>query len=59
MSYLLKDHVGDIAEFGDAVSRIAAGGSVMDPDVVAELVARRRHRGGEVARTEMERCRSS
>ncbi len=27
MGYLLKDHVGDIAEFGDAVSRIAAGGS--------------------------------
>lgn len=38
MGYLLKDHVGDIAEFGDAVSRIAAGGSVIDPDVVAELI---------------------
>jgi len=44
MGYLLKDHVGDIAEFGDAVRRIAAGGSVIDPDVVAELVGRRRHR---------------
>ncbi|OLC25190.1 MAG: DNA-binding response regulator [Actinobacteria bacterium 13_1_20CM_2_65_11] len=44
IGYLLKDHVGDISEFGDAVRRIAAGGSVIDPDVVAELVARRRHR---------------
>jgi DNA-binding NarL/FixJ family response regulator len=44
MGYLLKDHVGDIAEFGDVVRRIAAGGSVIDPDVVAELVGRRRHR---------------
>ncbi len=44
VGYLLKDHVGDIAEFGDAVRRIAAGGSVIDPDVVAELVGRRRHR---------------
>jgi DNA-binding NarL/FixJ family response regulator len=44
IGYLLKDHVGDIAEFGDAVRRIAVGGSVIDPDVVAELVGRRRHR---------------
>jgi DNA-binding NarL/FixJ family response regulator len=44
VGYLLKDHVGDIAEFGDAVRRIAAGGSVIDPEVVAELVGRRRHR---------------
>ena len=44
VGYLLKDHVGDIADFGDAVRRIAAGGSVIDPDVVAELVGRRRRR---------------
>jgi DNA-binding NarL/FixJ family response regulator len=44
IGYLLKDHVGDIAEFGDAVRRVSAGGSVIDPDVVAELVGRRRHR---------------
>lgn len=44
IGYLLKDHVGDISEFGDAVRRIAGGGSVIDPDVVAELVGRRRHR---------------
>ena len=44
VGYLLKDHVGDIAEFGDAVRRIVAGGSVIDPEVVAELVGRRRHR---------------
>ncbi len=44
IGYLLKDHVGDIAEFGDAIRRIAIGGSVIDSDVVAELVGRRRHR---------------
>jgi len=55
VGYLLKDHVGDIAEFGDAVRRIAAGGSVIDPDVVAELVGRRRHREVIEELTERER----
>jgi DNA-binding NarL/FixJ family response regulator len=55
VGYLLKDHVGDIAEFGDAVRRIAAGGSVIDPDVVAELVGRRRHRDAIEELTERER----
>ena len=55
VGYLLKDHVGDIAEFGDAVRRIAAGGSVIDPDVVAELVGRRRHREAIEELTERER----
>jgi len=55
IGYLLKDHVGDIAEFGDAVRRIAAGGSVIDPDVVAELVGRRRNREAIEELTERER----
>jgi len=55
IGYLLKDHVGDIAEFGDAVKRIAAGGSVIDPDVVAELVGRRRNREAIEDLTERER----
>ncbi len=40
--YLLKSRVTDVAEFGETVSRIAAGGSVVDPAVVQELVAARR-----------------
>jgi len=55
IGYLLKDHVGDIAEFGDAVRRIAAGGSVIDPDVVAEMVGRRRNRDAIEELTERER----
>ena len=42
VGYLLKDRVEDLDEFADAVRRIAKGGSVIDPEVVAELVGRRR-----------------
>ena len=41
VGYLLKDRVADPAEFVDAVSRVAAGGTAMDPEVVAQLVAGR------------------
>jgi len=40
VGYLLKDRVGDIAEFTDAVRRVARGGSVIDPEVVARLLRR-------------------
>lgn len=40
VGYLLKDRVSDIAEFADAVRRIARGGSAIDPDVVAQLLRR-------------------
>ena len=40
--YLLKDRVDDLDDFADAVRRIAKGGSVIDPEVVAQLVGRRR-----------------
>jgi DNA-binding NarL/FixJ family response regulator len=41
VGYLLKDRVGDVAQFVDAVRRVAAGGSALDPEVVAELLTRR------------------
>jgi DNA-binding NarL/FixJ family response regulator len=42
VGYLLKEKVGDLQMFTDAVQRVAAGGSVLDPDVVARLVNRKR-----------------
>jgi DNA-binding NarL/FixJ family response regulator len=42
--YLLKDRVTDPGELVDAVRRVAAGGVVIDPGVVAQLVGRRRVR---------------
>jgi DNA-binding NarL/FixJ family response regulator/class 3 adenylate cyclase len=42
LGYLLKDRVSNIQEFTDAVRRVAAGGSVIDPDVVSRLVGRAR-----------------
>jgi DNA-binding NarL/FixJ family response regulator len=42
VGYLLKDRVSNVGQFVDAVRRVAAGGTVMDPEVVAQLLARRR-----------------
>jgi DNA-binding NarL/FixJ family response regulator len=42
VGYLLKDRVRDVAEFVDAVERVAAGGTAFDPDVVKSLVSGRR-----------------
>lgn len=42
VGYLLKDRVADVREFVDAVHRVAEGGSALDPEVVAQLFARRR-----------------
>ncbi len=41
VGYLLKDRVSDVAEFVDAVRRVAAGATVLDPEVVASVLARR------------------
>lgn len=41
VGYLLKDRIADVREFVDAVERVAAGGTAMDPEVVAQLVTRR------------------
>nr|WP_157344653.1 response regulator transcription factor [Nocardioides sp. MAH-18] len=42
VGYLLKDRVSDVAEFVDGVRRVAAGGTVLDPEVVATVMSRRR-----------------
>ena len=43
VGYLLKDRVADLGQFLDALERVAAGGSALDPEVVAQLLARSRH----------------
>jgi DNA-binding NarL/FixJ family response regulator len=40
VGYLLKDRVGDVREFVGALRQIAAGGTILDPEVVAQLVRR-------------------
>jgi DNA-binding NarL/FixJ family response regulator len=40
VGYLLKDRIMDVAEFVDAVRRVAAGGTALDPEVVAQLFSR-------------------
>jgi len=43
VGYLLKDRVADLTDFLDALDRVHAGGSVLDPEVVAQLLTRSRH----------------
>jgi DNA-binding NarL/FixJ family response regulator len=45
IGYLLKDRVADLEEFSEAVRRVARGGTVIDPSVVRQLMARQRPRG--------------
>ncbi|MEV4186341.1 response regulator transcription factor, partial [Streptosporangium canum] len=42
VGYLLKDRIGHVREFADALDRVAAGGTVVDPEVVRQLLTRRR-----------------
>jgi len=42
VGYLLKDRVADVAEFVAALRRVAAGGTALDPEVVAQLLVRRK-----------------
>ena len=44
VGYLLKERVADLTEFVEAVRKIAAGGTVIDPEVIGQLLGRR-HRG--------------
>ena len=44
IGYLLKDRVADVADFIDAVRRVGSGGTALDPEVVAQLLARSRRR---------------
>ncbi|WP_304451237.1 response regulator transcription factor [Nocardiopsis sp. YSL2] len=39
IGYLLKDRIGDVAEFADALGRVARGGVALDPEVVSHLLA--------------------
>ena len=45
IGYLLKDRIMDVEDFVEAVRRVAAGGTALDPEVVAQLVSRRREEG--------------
>ncbi|MEA2306449.1 MAG: hypothetical protein QOH43_3729 [Solirubrobacteraceae bacterium] len=45
VGYLLKERVGDLEAFIDAVRRVAAGGSALDPEVVGRMLGRRRPHG--------------
>jgi DNA-binding NarL/FixJ family response regulator len=55
IGYLLKDRVFDSAQFVDAVRRVAAGGTAMDPEVVARLLARNQGEGTVAALSGRER----
>jgi DNA-binding NarL/FixJ family response regulator len=55
VGYLLKDRVADASELVDAVQRVAAGGSAVDPSVVGELVRARRREDRLHRLTERER----
>jgi DNA-binding NarL/FixJ family response regulator len=56
VGYLLKERVGDVEAFTDAVARVAAGGSALDPEVVGRMLGRRRSSSGPLDQlTERER----
>jgi DNA-binding NarL/FixJ family response regulator len=55
LGYLLKDRVADVAEFLGSVRRIAEGGTVLDPEVVAQLLTRRNRDERMMRLTERER----
>jgi DNA-binding NarL/FixJ family response regulator len=55
VGYLLKDRVADVDEFADALARVAAGGTALDPEVVSQLVSANRRSAGLAALTPRER----
>lgn len=55
LGYLLKDRVADVAEFLESVGRIAGGATVLDPEVVAQLLTRRNRDERMLRLTERER----
>jgi DNA-binding NarL/FixJ family response regulator len=55
VGYLLKDRVADVEEFLSALDRVGAGGTVFDPEVVSQIVARSRRRDPLAALTPRER----
>ncbi|MGH3406951.1 MAG: response regulator transcription factor [Streptosporangiaceae bacterium] len=46
VGYLLKDRVADVSEFVEALSRVAAGGTALDPEVVSQLLGASRRADG-------------
>ena len=55
LGYLLKDRVADVTEFVESVERIASGATVLDPEVVAQLLTRRNRDERMLRLTERER----
>ena len=55
VGYLLKDRVGDVDEFVEALSRVAAGGTALDPEVVTQLLSASRRNTGLGSLTARER----
>jgi DNA-binding NarL/FixJ family response regulator len=55
VGYLLKDRVADVAEFADALTRVAAGGTALDPEVVSQLLRVSRQAQGVATLTARER----
>jgi DNA-binding NarL/FixJ family response regulator len=55
VGYLLKDRVADVAEFADALIRVANGGTALDPEVVRQLLGAKPHVPGLTALTPRER----
>jgi DNA-binding NarL/FixJ family response regulator len=55
VGYLLKDRVANVAEFTDAITRVAAGGTALDPEVVSGLLSATRHAAALDALTPRER----
>jgi DNA-binding NarL/FixJ family response regulator len=55
VGYLLKDRVADVAEFTEALARVAAGGTALDPEVVSQLLGAGRHARGLAGLTARER----
>ena len=55
VGYLLKDRVADVGEFVEALTRVAAGGTALDPEVVTQLLGASRRAGGLASLTARER----
>ena len=55
VGYLLKDRVADVSEFIEAIAAVARGGTVLDPEVVRQLLATSRHAGSLALLTGRER----
>lgn len=55
LGYLLKDRVGHVREFLESLDRVVAGETVVDPEVVRQLLRRRRSDGPLAALTQRER----